>query len=370
MSHYETAKCNDSSMSQNLVDELFRSQCALQVAFQTMKERCQQLRTRLAAVEEENVCLRLECGKDTSSAVVRANDHNGKTVIQMLQEKVEELIKQKQQLTHHVCMVAAENRQLWNRLTRLTRTNKSLGNQLTKISDTLKQHNTSQPLDISLYNFKDISDLVKGESDDKCSLPMDNDNKDQSLEEISLRLINSIMLEKSELEQQYAEMVEMQSGSDINLQNIGLTYPEDMETDSLEQLKQHDIRLSQTKDALLVQQEKLKTAIENLKKLKNEVTCKNCRKNARKKMCQIGTQFDSDDSLREHGSTQTSLLPFTNLVSDSCQNSAYSNKELDQKICPLCGIVYGTSTSFETFHEHVVNHFVKEESLNGFELMH
>lgn len=292
MSHYETAKCNDSSMSQNLVDELFRSQCALQVAFQTMKERCQQLRTRLAAVEEENVCLRLECGKDTSSAVVRANDHNGKTVIQMLQEKVEELIKQKQQLTHHVCMVAAENRQLWNRLTRLTRTNKSLGNQLTKISDTLKQHNTSQPLDISLYNFKDISDLVKGESDDKCSLPMDNglyeidtrkikilsvithvhlflDNKDQSLEEISLRLINSIMLEKSELEQQYAEMVEMQSGSDINLQNIGLTYPEDMETDSLEQLKQHDIRLSQTKDALLVQQEKLKTAIENLKKLKN-----------------------------------------------------------------------------------------------------
>ena len=30
--------------------------------------------------------------------------------------------------------------------------------------------------------------------------------KEQSLEEISLRLINSIMLEKSDLEQQYAEV--------------------------------------------------------------------------------------------------------------------------------------------------------------------
>lgn len=32
--------------------------------------------------------------------------------------------------------------------------------------------------------------------------------KEQSLEEISLRLINSIMLEKSDLEQQYAEVSE------------------------------------------------------------------------------------------------------------------------------------------------------------------
>lgn len=31
-------------------------------------------------------------------------------------------------------------------------------------------------------------------------------DKEQSLEEISLRLINSIMLEKSALEQQYAEV--------------------------------------------------------------------------------------------------------------------------------------------------------------------
>lgn len=63
-------------------------------------------------------------------------------------------------------------------------------------------------------------------------------------------------------------MVELQNGSELNLQNIGFTYPEDSDMDSLEQLKQHEIRLSQTKDALLGQQTRLKRALQNFKKLK------------------------------------------------------------------------------------------------------
>lgn len=41
-----------------------------------MKERCQQLQARLAAVEEENVCLRVECGRDMSTAVMKTNDND------------------------------------------------------------------------------------------------------------------------------------------------------------------------------------------------------------------------------------------------------------------------------------------------------
>lgn len=58
----------------------------------------------------------------------------------------------------------------------------------------------------------------------------------------------------------------MQNGADINLENIGFTYPE--ETDSLQQLKQHDVRLSQTKETLENQQMRLKCAIRSLKKMK------------------------------------------------------------------------------------------------------
>jgi len=124
-------------------------------------------------------------------------------------------------------MVAAENRQLWNRLTRLTKTNKSLGSHLTKISDTLKQHSATQPSDIISYNFRDVSNSDKQDANKTYLLTTDGwywleinnivtqllvttifivGEKESSLEEISLRLINSIMLEKSDLEQQCAEV--------------------------------------------------------------------------------------------------------------------------------------------------------------------
>ncbi|KAH0952496.1 hypothetical protein HN011_001015 [Eciton burchellii] len=345
-------------------ENIFGSYYALLVAFKTMKERCQQLQTRLAAVEEENICLRLECGRDASTAIVKIDGNDDRSALHTLQGKIEELTKQKSQLSHHVFMVASENRQLWNRLTRLTKINKSLGSQLTKITDTLKQHPATQPSDITLYHFRDASTPSKQEAN-KYLLTAD-DGERGSLEEISLRLINSIMLEKSDLEQQYAEMVELRNSSISDLQNIGFTYPEDSDTDSLELMKQHEIRLSQTKDALLGQQTRLKRALQNLKKMKKGITCNNCRDNANKKMCQIGTQFDSNDNSKEHGATQTSLIP-----SGISSVEKYPNDiDIDVNTCPLCGIIYGKSISFSEFHEHVLSHFTKEMSVEDFELVH
>lgn len=62
------------------------------------------------------------------------------------------------------------------------------------------------------------------------------------------------------------QMVELQNNSELNLQKIGFTYPEDSDTDS--ELKQLEIRLSQTKDALLGQQTRLKRTLQNLKKIR------------------------------------------------------------------------------------------------------
>lgn len=353
---------NVTEVKENLENDNFGSYHALLIAFKTMKERCQLLQTRLAAVEEENLCLRLECGKDMSTAVVRVSGNNDKAVIQTLQEKVEDLKKQKSQLTQHVFMIAAENRHLWNRLTRLSKANKSLGLHFTKISDALKQHSSTQPFDIMAYNICNVPSSVKQEANKKCILDTDNGEKEQSLEEISLKLINSIILEKSDLEQQYAEMIELQNNSDLNLQNIGFTYPEDSDTDSLEQLKQHDVRLSQTKNALLAQHNRLKKVIENIKKAKRGGMCNNCRKSANKKVVHIGIQFDSSDNFQEHGSTQTSLPPLS-LAPEKCFTD---NTDIGDKICPLCGY-YRKSIPFAEFHEHVLSHFTNEASVDGFQ---
>jgi len=61
-----------------------------------MKERCQQLQTRLATVEEENMCLRLECGRDMTTAVVK--DKSDKSTLQTLQvRQVNGCVQQRKQ---------------------------------------------------------------------------------------------------------------------------------------------------------------------------------------------------------------------------------------------------------------------------------
>lgn len=75
---------------ENVENDTFGSYCALLVAFKTMKERCQQLQTRLAAVEEENMCHRLECGRSMSTAVVKA-DKSDRSALQILQVRQVEL---------------------------------------------------------------------------------------------------------------------------------------------------------------------------------------------------------------------------------------------------------------------------------------
>lgn len=67
-------------------------------------------------------------------------------------------------------------------------------------------------------------------------------------------------------------MVELQKNTEANLRNVGFTYPEDVDSDSMEQLKRHDVRLTQTKEILLAQQTKLKKILQNLKRCKKGKT--------------------------------------------------------------------------------------------------
>lgn len=67
-------------MNENLENVTPESFCALLVAFETMKERCQRLQTRLAVVEKENIRLKLECSRDTSTAMKTDNGSDESTL--------------------------------------------------------------------------------------------------------------------------------------------------------------------------------------------------------------------------------------------------------------------------------------------------
>lgn len=68
-------------------EENLHSQFALQVAFQTMKERCQHLQARLVSVEEENIRLRLECGKEVA-AIAEKSRNDSKDEISILKVSI------------------------------------------------------------------------------------------------------------------------------------------------------------------------------------------------------------------------------------------------------------------------------------------
>lgn len=107
---------------------------ALHVALQTMKERCQHLQSRLSAVEEENLTLRMNKAFN-SNPINDKNKQYDPTELEILREKCTELTRQKLQLAEHLSMIAAENRHLWCRLSKITKDNQTLGNSLIKMKD-------------------------------------------------------------------------------------------------------------------------------------------------------------------------------------------------------------------------------------------
>ncbi|XP_066581664.1 protein spindle-F [Prorops nasuta] len=334
---------------ENVETENFGSYQALLIAFQTMRERCLHFQSRLASLEEENAYLRQECARDSKVIAEHNEDKNVKIMAQTLQDKLDEVTKNrpelKAQLTHHIFMLAAENHQLWKRLTKLTRANETLNKRLSKISNTLKQHPVNEQMEVPAYNFSEICDALKPHATTNILLATERVDSEQSLEEISLRLINSIMQEKSDLEQQYAEMVKLHNGAGLNLQTIGLTYPEDFDLDPLNPLKQHEIRLSQTKESLLLLQNRLKKLVHNLKTSQKASMCRNCTAAKYKKICEVGTQSDGNSDLKEDG-VQTSIP-----LNMERQNA----DEESHQVCPMCGAIY--SGNFVTFYHHVLSHF-------------
>ncbi|XP_046681790.1 protein spindle-F-like [Homalodisca vitripennis] len=236
---------------------------ALQVALQTMKERCQLLQQRLVVVEDENLRLGIENQKVGSHEIEALN---------VLQEHIAKLSGQISHLTHHIYMVETENKQLWTRLSKLIEGNDSLGSHLTKISNTSNKHSVGES-----SKQKESVNTV-----DSCEKEVDNDEKDGSLEEFSLKIISNIIGENIELEQQCDQMSALQTGTlsleDCNFTlGTGLTEQEEVAQD----LRKVMENMREQKEQLLKQQASLRATLATLTALvKNAgLPCKKCQNN-------------------------------------------------------------------------------------------
>lgn len=421
-------------------DAQYSPQYAVQVALVTMKERCQKLQERLIALERENAALRAAAvPADGGSAA--SGGASASAVEAKLREKVVHLQSQKSHLTHQIFIVASENKRLFDRLSRLTEANRSLGSHLSRISNTLNRHDSSVSVDgngtASALGEKapaesarnvlsrslspsDLSSVSLRPEPEGARTAGEKGAKEESLEEISSKLIQSILQAKADLQSQYEQMVELQSdhsdeglacdgaSSQAAVRDLGFSYrahetaTEDALEEAEEEVRALSEKLAAARDALRRQQVQMCALFAAFSSRK--VRCKECeeRRQEQGELDSLklwgsgdgrassvdGADVRSQQVTESHDVSEVRPPPDSGTARATgdvasaaastvsrytqCPQEDFSarppERELPEgesrqceRLCPLCSKMYGPEYSFEEFQEHVMEHFPENE---------
>lgn len=212
-----------------------------ELALHAMRDRCLLLQRRINSLENDNMRLKLDITKSSECSPYIPLQEDEKLV---LHQKIAELTKQKSQLMHHVFMVSCENKNLWNKIS------------------TLKPH--EKPKEYAKQPLLRTNTYIH--STPKSSANYQEKYSESSLEEISLKLINSYIQEKSQLVEQYEQMAQLQDldADLLNVDSIGFTYIEDPATDSLKEIRTQTEKLQHVKQELAQQETDLKLLISRI----------------------------------------------------------------------------------------------------------
>lgn len=229
---------NNDSTFQNTLKGDYNNVSVHELALHAMRDRCLLLQKRINTLESDNMRLKLDISKASENTPYIPLQEDEKS---LLLQKIAELNKQKSQLMHHIFMVSCENKNLWSKISNLKGSDKPMKEKQPLIRTETYIHST--PKSSSNYQEK---------------------YSESSLEEISLKLINSYIQEKSQLVEQYEQMAQLQDMDDENLLNvdsIGFTYIEDPVMDSLKEIHLHTEKLHNLKKELAQQEADLKMVI-------------------------------------------------------------------------------------------------------------
>uniref|UniRef100_A0A8D9AER7 UBZ1-type domain-containing protein n=1 Tax=Cacopsylla melanoneura TaxID=428564 RepID=A0A8D9AER7_9HEMI len=302
------------------------SNCALQIALQTMKDRCQQLQLRLSNLEDENLKLRIEKRKNESS--FHHDKEPRENVLGKLNEEIETLSQQKTQLTHHIFMVATENKQLWTKLSLLTEETNVPEQSINLVKENHLTNHLKE-VDINLGKNPDLIEVPKSDLKDAASI------KDF---EFNLSMMSN-------------------NGDDSNNFEI---------MELAEELNQTKTHLRGVLSQFKTQHQTMKSTVQQLIRCKqdkenNPPLCSNCvhlKKQLRDKTYNV--------------SKHSAFTPQHNTTSDNGMYTHVMTSELDLlspnessvmesgSVCPMCKHV---ELEEDSFLQHVYSHF--EESNEG-----
>lgn len=338
---------NDSTLQTTLKGDL-NDVSVHELALHAMRDRCLLLQRRINALENDNMRLKLDVTKATENIPLIPLQDEEKT---SLLHKIAELNKQKSQLMHHVFMVSCENKNLWNKISSL----KSAPN----------KEFIKQPL---------LRTNTYIHSTPKTSAHYQEKYTESSLEEISLKLINSYIQEKSQLVEQYEQMAQLQHSNDdiLNMDSIGFTYIEDPATDSLKEIHSHVEKLQNLKKELAQQENDLKLIIARFERIIQEgYKCPECIAKNSKITTSEHKEIETSDSLANWATpTDSNTYNQFSEVNVLVHRKHYrenenDNEAISDKTCPMCGQTFAKDTAFTEFQTHVENHFIGDTEIDS-----
>lgn len=330
-------------MEFNQNKELLSNTLALNVALQTIKERCVHLQKRLYALESENSRLRLNnVNSDNESRNV--TDNSLVSELENMRAKNAELTLQNSQLTENLSMISTENRKLWRRLSHLTKENGD--NEADKGSEELLEPVAKQHANLirsKTFTQNSPHQLLKEKLVGSQIGPADDDE----LEDISL--INDCGFSAAD---KMVDGVESES-CDVDTKSC---------TDGLMSIKKEVLR----------QNNELKVAISNWRKNKNSVvasevcSCKSKTNDLSKKPMMVDKSLETDRDLTldfemDQDAPNNNLDMKHETILDDLREQKKA-ADMADKICPMCGKFYTQNILFEEFQEHVESHFRDSDS--------
>lgn len=345
------------------------SQNAVQLALQTLKDRCHEYRHQVRRLEEENLALRLKC------ETTNKRNMDSLTEIDMLNAKITELNDQNSQHLRNNTMITTENRKLWSQLSTLCVANKTMGDHITKVNNYI-----NEPYAQSHTPLIRSKTFTHETAPAKYSAKLQNEDSSLELEEVSLKTGDANNMDRPQILE--------------NIINSSFAFGFHNDTSNNSTIEYFESNLSDLKmlkDIILGQNDMLKTEVNNISNIKIDYKCGKCSKTHHKddeKEAKIvdTRQYHAQQTEESVKSPKTNVLNLKDLPADMRQeldslaywatpensNHFFNTPDIENKdsaiydandqICPICNELFSVSISFDVFQKHVEDHFLETTS--------
>ncbi|XP_062127219.1 protein spindle-F [Drosophila sulfurigaster albostrigata] len=323
---------------------------ALQVALQTMKERCIQLQRQVSVIEDENQ--RLRDGntheKALTNKITQGKVEDNRDDAVSLRCQVNELLRQKEKLEHQINMVSDENRKLWSRLSKISKDN---------YQAQLPKENDIGTVNASMGSNHNLN-LIRSKT-----FTQHSPNPHLRKKVISERSFEDITLAGFDTGEELAYAYGLQVNDAISDPDANIDARKCME--GLQDLRREAMKQQQTLNVVYTQ-------LESRFALR---PCPDCAKNSAIKPEMADKSLETEERLttdlkayHSENSTSSQLhytftghptisqgsLPRSNILQEKLK------ADVIDKTCPMCGKLYSSQVPFKAFQEHVEMHFIDD----------